>query len=334
VSAIGLREQLRVIAGAAPSGHYINWRREYAEGKFERNFCRIADMDRLALSLVAAGASRTVYLACAPRAWKGGGRDAVEWVECLWADCDTDDALARRSQLKPASLVIASGGLTPSGRRKLHDYWPLATHVDAETADVALKRIQRHLGSDPQCAEPARVLRPIGTTWRKDGLVRPVELVHVDPSAVYSIDDVLEGTEPLPAPEPPPPAPRKRAQDRVYGRGRRGIDYRALGGQRLGALEAVLKAIPPTIYVPALTGREPNSADKIQCPFHEDWNPSFHVYKTAERGWACFQCDNGNGRVAGGSIVDLGARLYGMDPRREYPALLRRLGHELLGGDS
>ena len=69
---------------------------------------------------------------------------------------------------------------------------------------------------------------------------------------------------------------------------------------------------------------------RVAYGLHDDWNPSFHVYPTAEQGWACFQCDNGNGRVAGRSIVDLGARLYGIDPRGDYPALLRRLGHELL----
>jgi hypothetical protein len=212
--------------------------------------------------------------------------------------------------------VIASGGLTASGQRKVHDYWRLAMHVDADTADAALKRLRHHLGSDSRCAEPARVLRPIGSTWRKDGLVRPVELIHVDLSGVYPIDDVLDGTDALPTPEPP-----RRARVRLDGN----------DSHSLGALEAALKAVPPPVYVAALTGREPNRAGKIQCPFHDDWNPSFHVYPTAEQGWACFQCDNGNGRVAGGSIVDLGARLYGMDPRRDYPALLRRLGHELLG---
>ena len=87
---------------------------------------------------------------------------------------------------------------------------------------------------------------------------------------------------------------------------------------------------PPPIYVPALTGREPNRAGKIACPFHEDWNPCFHVYPTPEQGWTCFQCDGDQGRLVGGTIIDLGARLYRMDPRREYPALLRRLAEELL----
>jgi hypothetical protein len=333
VSVVGLREQLLVIAGAAPSGHFLHFRMQLA-GRFVNAFRPIAALDDLVLEIPCVGQMQTVYLACAPRARRQGGRDRVERVECLWADCDTDEALAARARFEPApSLDIASGGLTASGQDKLHSYWRLAMRVDAETADVALRRLQRHLGSDPQCAEAARVLRPIGSTWRKDGLVRPVELVHVDLRAVYPIEDILDGTEPLPTPERRRATAAAPAVPDVHHDGH-GIDYAALGGDSLDALAAALKAVPPAVYVAALTGREPNRAGKICCPFHEDWNPSFHVYPTADQGWACFQCDTGQGRVVGGSIVDLGARLYGMDPRREYPALLRRLAHDLLGDES
>jgi hypothetical protein len=169
-------------------------------------------------------------------------------------DCDTDEALAAGARFEPSpSLVIASGGLTASGQRKVHDYWRLAMHVDGDMADAALKRLQRHLGSDPRCAEAARVLRPIGTTWRKDGLVRPVELLHVDLSAVYPIDVVLDGTEALPTPEPP-----RQARIRALGN----------GSHRLDALEAALKGGPAA----RLRGRahraraEPCGEDPVSVP--------------------------------------------------------------------
>jgi hypothetical protein len=99
----------------------------------------------------------------------------------------------------------------------------------------------------------------------------------------------------------------------------------------ISALEAALKRIPPPVYVPALTGREPDAAGKIECPFHEDWNPSFHVYDSPERGWACYQCAAVQDVVIGGSIIDLGARLYGIAPAgADYARLLRRRAAELL----
>ena len=188
-----------MIAGAAPSPHFLHYRVETPRG-FRNGYRPIRELDQLADELLALGAHCTMYLACAPRARRSGGRDGVERVECLWADCDTDEALAALDRFEPPpSLLIASGGLTDTGQRKLHAYWRLAMHVDAEEADAALKRLQRHLGSDSRCAEPARVLRPAGSTWRKDGEVRPVELVSVDLCAVYPIADVLYCTEPPPA---------------------------------------------------------------------------------------------------------------------------------------
>ena len=103
--------------------------------------------------------------------------------------------------------------------------------------------------------------------------------------------------------------------------------WRRPNGVDVPALEAALKRIAPTVYVPALTGRDPDPAGKIACPFHEDRHPSLHVYESAERGWTCYQCNTG------GSIVDLGARLYGLHHRgADYPVLLRRIAEELLGG--
>ena len=87
-----------------------------------------------------------------------------------------------------------------------------------------------------------------------------------------------------------------------------------------------LRGIPATTYVPVLTGQQLGRDGKATCPWHEDWNPSLHVYDD-DRGWYCFQCG------AGGSIIDLGARLYGLEPRgRGFHDIRRRLAADLLGG--
>lgn len=85
-----------------------------------------------------------------------------------------------------------------------------------------------------------------------------------------------------------------------------------------------LLMLPATTYVPLLTGRELNAAGKCICPFHHETEPSLQAYP-ASRGWACFGCQRG------GTIVDLGAHLWGISPRgRGYWDLRRRLTDELL----
>jgi hypothetical protein len=87
-------------------------------------------------------------------------------------------------------------------------------------------------------------------------------------------------------------------------------------------LERQLLAIPATTYVPALTGRQPNRAGKIHCPFHDDHNPSLQLY---DHGWYCFGACR-----TGGSIYDFGALLFGLDTRgHEFLQLRQRLATEL-----
>ena len=85
-----------------------------------------------------------------------------------------------------------------------------------------------------------------------------------------------------------------------------------------------LRSIPATVYVPALLGVELGRDHKALCPFHAEEEPSLHAYD-GSRGWFCFGCGRG------GSIVDLGAHLWGVEPRgRGYHELRRRLAAELL----
>jgi len=89
-----------------------------------------------------------------------------------------------------------------------------------------------------------------------------------------------------------------------------------------------LMSIPADVYVPMLLGREVGRDRKVECPFHSDWSPSLHVYE-GHRGWCCFQCGRG------GTIIDLGAALYELEPRgRSFHDLRRRLASELLERDA
>ena len=88
--------------------------------------------------------------------------------------------------------------------------------------------------------------------------------------------------------------------------------------------EDALRNIPPVAYVEALTGIEVPVHGTICCPLHEERTPSFKVYAGHVRGWYCFGCG------AGGDIYNLGAELWGLSLRTDFPELRRRLACELL----
>lgn len=69
-----------------------------------------------------------------------------------------------------------------------------------------------------------------------------------------------------------------------------------------------LRAIPARVYVPELTGRPLDRRGYARCPFHgagEERTPSLLAGGRDPALWHCFGCG------AGGSILDLGARMAG-----------------------
>lgn len=88
-----------------------------------------------------------------------------------------------------------------------------------------------------------------------------------------------------------------------------------------------LRTISPPAYVEALAGAEVPPHGTIRCPLpdHEDRMPSFHAWPDPERGVWCFGCQRG------GDIYSFAAALWGLNSRRDFPELHRRLASELLG---
>jgi len=95
--------------------------------------------------------------------------------------------------------------------------------------------------------------------------------------------------------------------------------------------EDVLREIPPSTYVEALTGEQVPSSGVIRCPLpdHDDRTPSFKVYDDPERGWYCFGCHRA------GRIYEFGSALLGLGTRGdEFRELRRRLALSLLGREA
>jgi len=208
----------------------------------------------------------------------GRRRDVVERASVLWVDCDTAEAVASLEAFRPAaSMVVASGG-----PRRRHAYWLLAESVAVEAIEQANRRLAWALRADPQCSEPARILRPAGSLWHKARPPAPVRLLRLDDAPRHDLSDVVGS---LPD-SPIGPVAKQPLES---------------SGRRRGDL---LLAIAPAEYVERLTGQRVGRGRKVRCPFHHDQTPSLHVYEEPEHGWYCFGCGRG------GSIYDLAALLW------------------------
>ena len=296
----GLATYLDALFGAEPAGSFAELRWRLRDGRMGREFVALGDRRRLAAMIVARGRTTDLYVAVCPRVRQEGGRDAVERCHVLWADADSPESIEALEHFSPApSLVVASG-------RGVHAYWSLLEPLAPAWAEKANRRLAHALGADMQAVDAARILRPPGTTNWKTGTPRPVELERCE-FEVYTAAQVVEGL-------PDPPAPRRRESPPAA----------------RPASDDPLLAIPPPVYVEALTGREVGRDGKMRCPFHDDRTPSLHVYDDPDRGWACFgACDRG------GTIIDFGAALWEISPRGAgYHEVRRRLAGALLGREA
>jgi len=291
---------LDLLFGAEPAGSFAELRWRLRDGRMGREFVGLGDRRRLAAMIGALGAKTDCYVGVCPRVRQEGGRDAVERCHAVWVDLDDEAAIEALEHFSPApSMVVRSG----SGR---HAYWALWPPLAPAWAEKANQRLALALGGDARSCDAARILRPPSTTNWKTGEPRPVENEHVDCNAVYEARAIVGEL-------PDPPAPRRRERPPAA----------------RPASDDPLLAIPPPVYVEALTGREVGRDSKVRCPFHDDHTPSLHAFDDLERGWTCFGCDRG------GTIIDFGAALWEISPRGAgYHELRRRLAGALLGREA
>lgn len=294
-----LATYMDLIAGAEPAGGFLEVRhRRTDRGGMGQSFFPWPEERAPVTELIRRlGRETDVYLGVAPRRRRHGGRDSVNQVHVVWVDADSKEAVEALGHFTPApSLVISSGW----GK---HGYWALRWGASPEEAEQANRRLAYALGADMASTDAARILRPPGTFNFKGTEPRPVVLEHLAVE-VFEVGDVVGDLPDPPTPRrDPAPAPRMDSDDPLLG-------------------------VAPPVYVEALTRREVGRDGKAQCPFHaggEERTPSLHAYPTAEAGWTCFA------GCGGGSIVDFGALLYGIEPRgRGYHEIRRRLEADLL----
>jgi len=275
---------LGMLAAYAPAHSLLEVRYRVHGARLHRFF--IAIHARTAARIITQMGQRTdVYVGCAPRVRRGGGRQDIAPCALLWADCDGPQALAALDAFPCRPTVVVCSGTASN----VHAFWALTARLNVHQLEDANRRLALALGADPRCADAARILRVPGTHSLKSGNPRPVRLLRYTP-ARYRPADIFAVLPPAPV------APTAGTVARA---------------QRPERASDPLLRITPAEYVRVLTGREPGRDHKIACPLHApDNTPSFHVYPTAQEGWTCFGCPTANGKPLGGDIYTLASMLW------------------------
>lgn len=144
-------------------------------------------------------AGANIYFGVNPRARRGGAKDDVSVVRCIWADIDDvcpDEALERWSGIVPIpSIAVASGNGTHAYWRLNSDYSTSRTD-DRATFESLLKNLYRDLGAD-STQDVSRLLRLPGFFNVKRGK-SPCELLTCDSSRQYSLSAFEYWMKPAP----------------------------------------------------------------------------------------------------------------------------------------
>lgn len=290
---------LAALAGTAQSSELLELRYRLEDGqRMGQLFDRPDRLRGLATRAIALGRRTDVYVGCAPRTRRHGGRDAVARAFVLWADCDGQAAVAPLASFEPTPAILVGSGTGSN----CHAYWPLTEPLPRDELERANRRLAHALGADPASADCARILRVPGTlSWKHDPPA-PVDAIRFDPDRRVNAADVVGALA-------DPPVPARATFTPTEPRG-----------------NDPLLAIAPDVYVRRLLGVEVPRHRKVPCPFHADRHASMHVYETAERGWYCFGACR-----RGGTIYDLAAPLYGYTARGEDFLRLRDELRRLFG---
>ena len=291
------------LAGNAPDNHLLEIRYGRRGEGMRQRFCRVEHYPAAAAFAIAAARSGDAYISALPRLRQSGTRDDVEATWVLWTDIDQGDGVERAARFEPEPSMIVETGTAGHALA----IWQLSSPLAAEQVMQANRRLAHALGGDLAASDAARVLRLPGTLNHKEDKPRPVRCVQLDPYG-YTVEQLVGH---LPDPPAAPRPPRS-------------------GGATVEELRNdVLLEISPSVYVPILTGQEIGRDCKVRCPFHSDGQertPSLHAWDDPRDGWYCFACQRG------GSIIDLAAELYGIEPRGQgFHDIRRRLASDLLG---
>ena len=100
---------LEVLAGDSESGELLELRYRREDGhRMGQLFESPQRLRRMASRALRLGRRTDVYVGCAPRTRRHGGRDAVARAFVLWADCDGEHAVDALERFEPEESGLVS----------------------------------------------------------------------------------------------------------------------------------------------------------------------------------------------------------------------------------
>jgi len=291
---------MAALAGPQPSG-FIELRHRRPGGAMRQRFLDARKPNAAAIAATVLSQTGEVYVGCAPRSRREGGKQAVDRGWALWVDCDDQTATAALEAFQPQPAIMVRTSV-----RGLHAYWPLEEPLAARELERANRRLAHALQAcQSAVTNAAALLRPPATLNYKYEPPAPVVLERYTGER-FGAHEVAGALSDPPARRKPSPAPVDASRSR--------------------AGDPLLRIVP-AVYLEALTGRQVGRDGKLACPFHPDSRPSLHAYPDPADGWTCFsaKCWRGD-RPNGGDIYDLAGQLWGLSTHgRDFPELRRRL---------
>jgi hypothetical protein len=183
---VAVRLQFAMIAGNEPAPSFIEIRPLAPAGR--QVFVPVRDLDAAVAAVERLTGRHDVYAGAAPRTSPSGRAEAVERVWCLWADCDSPEAVERLKAFRPLPNIVIRSGT----EGHLHAWWQLAKPLAPAHAVRANRRLARAVGADTAATDAARVMRLAGTVNRKHTPPTLVACVHLELDC-NSIADIVRG---------------------------------------------------------------------------------------------------------------------------------------------
>jgi hypothetical protein len=170
-----------------PAGVFVEVR-AFKDRKLQRHWLRsTSDLLDLTEKLKA---DHDIYFGIGPRRGRNGTREAVAYINTLWADLDMPVDETRRVlvdfELAPSAIISSGYGA--------HAYWLLRESYfvegqkDIAYAEARLRGLACRLNAD-SCWDLPRVLRLPGSTNHKNKQTRPVEVVEFNSDRRYNLSD-------------------------------------------------------------------------------------------------------------------------------------------------